>query len=376
MKKISADSTTKFFISAIGLVIIFIVLRELQYIFIPLIIAYFLFFAFEPLNKFLKKYRIPSGITVLVDIALILGIMYGFSKVIFDQFSMFGEQLPIYEIKLNNIVRSTSVKLGIKDPNFTNFELDKILSTIDYGGLVGDFFTTTISLMATVFFVIFFFVFISSGHNKVINAFKDRFVEKKIKKLKKKIEKDQTAYLLEDDIEEDKEEFIHQKEEMVENTFKSITDQIQKYIATKFYISIIAGFVVGAILWLFNIDFVIVWAVFAVLFNYIPNLGSIVVVGLPTLMTLIQFESFSYALLILIILIVSINVIGNYIEPKIFGDNLGLNPLVILFSLLLWGYIWGIVGMFLSVPLTAVIKIIISNSNSKNLRFMTHLMDN
>ena len=64
------------------------------------------------------------------------------------------------------------------------------------------------------------------------------------------------------------------------------------------------------------------------------------------------------------------------IEPKIFGNRLGLNPLVILISLLLWGYIWGIVGMFLSVPLTAVIKIVISNSHNKNMRFITNLMDN
>jgi predicted PurR-regulated permease PerM len=56
------------------------------------------------------------------------------------------------------------------------------------------------------------------------------------------------------------------------------------------------------------------------------------------------------------------------------GDKLGLNPLVILVSLLVWGYIWGIAGMFLSVPLTAVVKIIISNSNSPNLQFLSELM--
>ncbi|MBI5731721.1 MAG: AI-2E family transporter, partial [Ignavibacteriales bacterium] len=60
----------------------------------------------------------------------------------------------------------------------------------------------------------------------------------------------------------------------------------------------------------------------------------------------------------------------------IFGDRLGLNPLVILLSLLVWGYIWGIVGMFLAVPLTAIAKIILSNSSSRNLRFITNLMSN
>ncbi|KAB2843978.1 MAG: AI-2E family transporter, partial [Melioribacteraceae bacterium] len=84
--------------------------------------------------------------------------------------------------------------------------------------------------------------------------------------------------------------------------------------------------------------------------------------------------SFGYALLICSIIIVVQNIIGNFLEPKIFGDSLGINPLVILLSLLLWGYIWGIVGMFMAVPLTAIIKITISNSSSKNLKFISNLM--
>ena len=97
---------------------------------------------------------------------------------------------------------------------------------------------------------------------------------------------------------------------------------------------------------------------------------------LPGLMAFVQFESFGLALFICAIMISVQNIIGNFLEPKIFGDSLGLNPLVILLSLLLWGYIWGIVGMFIAVPLTAVIKIIISNSTSKNLNFLSHLMSN
>ena len=91
---------------------------------------------------------------------------------------------------------------------------------------------------------------------------------------------------------------------------------------------------------------------------------------------LVQYESFGYAAVVAAVIIVTQNIIGNIIEPKIFGDRLGLNPLVILLSLLVWGYIWGIVGMFLAVPLTAIAKITMSNSSSKNLRFITNLMSN
>jgi predicted PurR-regulated permease PerM len=112
------------------------------------------------------------------------------------------------------------------------------------------------------------------------------------------------------------------------------------------------------------------------MFNFIPNIGSVFSVVLPSLMSLIQYGSFGYTAIILIVLIVTQNIIGNIIEPKIFGDRLGINPIVILISLLLWGYTWGIIGMFMSVPLTAVIKITISNSSSKNLQFICRLMSN
>jgi predicted PurR-regulated permease PerM len=167
-----------------------------------------------------------------------------------------------------------------------------------------------------------------------------------------------------------------QREETLQKTFRHITEQVQKYIITKFLISLSVGLVMGFTLWLFDVDFFIIWASFAVILNFIPNIGSVISVVLPTLITLVQYESFGYAFLVAAILIITQNIIGNIIEPKIFGDRLGLNPLVILLSLLLWGYLWGIVGMFLAVPLTAVIKIIISNSRSKNMRFITNLMSN
>ena len=167
-----------------------------------------------------------------------------------------------------------------------------------------------------------------------------------------------------------------QREIKLRRTFKDITEQIQRYVVTKFLISLTMGLLFGIILWLFGVEFFIIWALFAVLLNFIPNIGSVIAVIFPSIMALIQYQSFGYAIIIAGILIVFQNIVGNLIEPKIFGNRLGLNPLVILISLLLWGYIWGIVGMFLSVPLTAVIKIVISNSHNKNMRFITNLMDN
>lgn len=370
MKKTFVDPAIKFFIIIIGLVVLFSVLKELQFIIVPLIIAYLLVFVFEPLNLFLIKKKIPQSITTLIDILIIIGFFWALSTFIIDSFSRLGNELPLYQLKLDKIVRSTANSFGIEDPFFTQFDIEQILSELDYGGIASGLFTSTISIFSAGFFVLFFFVFVNSSHKHIISAIKQRYMKSQSKISKKSLQKKM------DDIDDKDqvEKLSSEREKRVEKTFRDITEQIQRYIAAKFLISLLTGFLVGIVLWIFGVDFLIVWAVLAFFLNFIPNIGSILAVILPTVMTLIQYESIGYTILVGGIIGLVQNLIGNLLEPKIMGDRLGLNPLVILVSLLVWGYIWGIAGMFLSVPLTAVVKIIISNSNSHNLQFLSDLM--
>lgn len=371
MKKTTFDPTVKFFIIVIGLVVLFGVLKELQYIVVPFIIAYLLVFVFEPLNVFLIKKRIPQSVTTVVDILLIIAFFWALSTFIIDSFSRLGNELPLYEEKLNGIVQNTALSFGIEDPFFAKFNIGEIFSDLDYGGIASGLFSSTITLFSAGFFVLFFFIFVSSSHKHIISAIKNRYIISQSVISKKSLKKIKVS----PEVNKGKMENLRaERERKVEKTFKDITEQIQRYIATKFLISLITGLLIGIILWIFNIDFIIVWAVLAFFLNFIPNIGSIIAIILPTVMTLIQYESIGYTVLVGGIITIVQNVIGNIIEPKIMGDKLGLNPLIILLSLLLWGYIWGIAGMFLSVPLTAVVKIIISNSNSNNLHFLSDLM--
>jgi len=376
MKKHYTDQSVKFFISVMGLFAIFFVLKELQFIIVPLVIAYFLFFFFEPLNTYFEKHKIPLGIVIFIDIVLTVSILYGLSRVIIESILQFSVQLPLYEQKLNTIISETARSFHIKDYTLTHFNISRLLKKVDYSVLAGGVFESTLSLAGSVMLVLFFFIFISSGHEKTLQAIRARFVEKEIKSSLKKMKKEKHDDEDQKTFEENFQSMTIQREETLQKTFRHITEQVQKYIITKFLISLSVGLVMGFALWLFDVDFFIIWASFAVILNFIPNIGSVISVVLPTLITLVQYESFGYAFLVAAILIITQNIIGNIIEPKIFGDRLGLNPLVILLSLLLWGYLWGIVGMFLAVPLTAVIKIIISNSRSKNMRFITNLMSN
>jgi predicted PurR-regulated permease PerM len=166
----------------------------------------------------------------------------------------------------------------------------------------------------------------------------------------------------------------NQEEAKLAETFKSITQQIQRYITAKIGMNLGAGVTIGIVLSVFGLDFAIIWAVFVFLFNFIPTIGSAIALIAPVLMALIQSGSVSYALLVAAVVAVIQTVFFNLLEPMIIGKRLDLNPVVILFSVLIWGFIWGIVGMLLSVPLTAIIKIVISNSESKNLKFIADLM--
>ena len=373
-----SGSSVKFFIAVIGLTVIGIVLKELSNIFIPFVIAYFLYFVFAPLNLRLKRIKIPLFAVIILNIAITFLFSWGISKIIIDSFLSFGESLPIYESKLNAIVSSTAASIGITDPFFTNFSFQNILSRINYEALVGGVFTSTFSVMGNILFILFFFVFVVSGHDSLYEVIKNRYVEIK-SKMKIRILREEMAVNEKDSVsstsvETKIDEIKNSEEAKISGTFKSITDQIQRYVITKIGMNLGAGVTIGVVLSIFGLDFAIIWGVFVFLFNFIPTIGSAIALIAPVLMALIQSESISYALLIVAVIAGLQTVFFNLLEPMIIGKRLNLNPIVILFSVLIWGYIWGIVGMLLSVPLTAIIKIVISNSESKNLKFIGDLM--
>lgn len=374
------DPSLKFYISIIGLFVLGVILIQLQHIFIPFVIAYFLFFLFSPLNTFLTSKKIPLVFVILLDIGIIAFILLGISSFTIDSFSQLAEQLPEYLNKLNTIVRDAARSLNIKDPYLRNFSIQNIVARFDYKSIAGDLFSSTFSLLGSVLFVLFFFVFIVTGHNTIYEAIKKRFVAGKARPVLKEIEsklktidengKDKTADNLRTTLIEEK----HQREVMLENTFKAIIEQIQRYIIAKITVNLMAGVVVFIALLLFNVDFAIIWGLFIFFLNFIPTIGSAIALILPAIMSLVQFGSLSYALIICGVIAAIQTLFFNIVEPMIIGKRLNLNPLIVLLAVLLWGFIWGIPGMLFSVPLTAIIKICISNSESKNLQFINDLM--
>ncbi|MBK6538314.1 MAG: AI-2E family transporter [Ignavibacteria bacterium] len=117
----------------------------------------------------------------------------------------------------------------------------------------------------------------------------------------------------------------------------------------------------GLLLWLFGVDFYFIWGFLIFLIHYIPNIGALFGISLPSIVMFLQFDSIFTPILVRIILVALDNLIGNIIEPKVLGDKLNLSPLLLLLSLFLGEYVWGIVGMVLSVPFVSMLKIILMN---------------
>lgn len=375
--KTQIDGTTKFFITTIGLVVIALVLRELSNIFIPLVIAVFLYFVFSPLNEWLSKRKVPMFLITIIDLSITGILLYAAGKVIVDSFSQFAQGLPEYGNKLSNIVRDVSVSWGLTDPFFTQFSFDQLLAKLDLQNLAGGIFSSTFSLLGSILFVLFFFVFVLSGNKTLYEAVKHRYVFKKVSPELKKIRRNLKQSEHTEDDQKILDEFHHERtlrEKQLESTFKKITEQIQRYIIAKVGINLLAGVVTAIVLSIIGVDFPIIWGLFVFLFNFIPTIGSAAALILPVLFTLVQFDSLGTVLLVLVVMAGLQTLAFNVAEPMVIGKRLNLNPLLILLSVLIWGYIWGVVGMLFSVPLTAIIKIIISNSSSPNMEFFEQLM--
>lgn len=138
-------------------------------------------------------------------------------------------------------------------------------------------------------------------------------------------------------------------------------DDIQTYLWIKTITSTITGVVSYIVLLLVGVDFAGFWAFTIFMLNFIPTIGSIIATFFPALIALIQFDTMIPFTVVLLGVGAIQLIVGNFLEPKLMGNTLNLSPLVVMLSLTLWGSIWGIAGMFLSVPITVIMLIIFAH---------------
>ena len=172
--------------------------------------------------------------------------------------------------------------------------------------------------------------------------------------------------------------FVHKIEYLSNSTksyrhFQKMITKMDQYILILSFISMLTGVTVYIALTLLGIDFALMWALMAFMFNFIPNIGSVIAAVPPILLALIQYNP-TYALLVTSIYVGINTIYGNILQPRIIGKGLDLSILIVFISMIFWGWVFGLVGMLLSVPLTVMVKIMLE-SNEKS-RWMAVMLGN
>ncbi|MEM8997597.1 MAG: AI-2E family transporter, partial [Acidobacteriota bacterium] len=147
--------------------------------------------------------------------------------------------------------------------------------------------------------------------------------------------------------------------------------EVQRYLVYKTLISLATGVIAGVWVAILGVNFPVLWGLIAFLLNYIPSLGSIIAAFPPVLLAWIDRGVATALLVMLGYLLINIT-LGNFVEPHLMGRRLGISTLVVFLSLVFWGWMWGPVGMLLSVPLTMVLRIALENT--EDLRWVAQLI--
>ena len=300
------------------------VLREAQQVILPLIIAWLLSYILGPVVTFMTRRRVPAGLAVTLVLLLLMGVGYLGGLFVIARIQVFWIAFPAYQDRVMTLLREMTETWDLPfDP----------LVGIDWGGKLTVWmagagrWAITFTMQLTM--VIIYLVFLLLG-KPFFNA-----------KLRAAYQESQAN--------------------RIANVLGAISSQIGAYLSLQVLISAATGVCVWLGLTWIGVDFAVTWGVLAFLLNFIPTLGSVVASIPPLLITFVQFESLWPLLGVGLLLLTIQMTIGNFISPKLLGERLNLSPVVVLLSLVFWGWLLGIVGALLSVPIASTIKIVCEN---------------
>lgn len=298
---------------------------------IPVVMSIFIWHLLNTINSGMKKIpvvskRFPSWISMVLSL-LVVGI---FIKILIDIITNNVNDViaasPRYQENLLVIFNNLDQRFHIKA--FADF--DNLIKNLSLQSMLVNFYGvfTTLTSSAVLISLYVAFLFVEQHYfNQKMDAF---FPQKEHRKL-------------------------------VKNIMSHITKDTQTYLGIKTLLSLATATASWVIMTLVGLDFAEFWALLIFFLNFIPNIGAIIATIFPAALALIQFESWWPFLEVTSGIVAVQFVVGNFLEPRLLGKSLNLSPLVILFALALWGAIWGILGMFLSVPITVMMMIIFAH---------------
>jgi len=326
----------------VTLAAIVIVLAGIKYaenIISPLLIALFISALSGPVLFWLTEKKVPVGIavTLIIFTLVILGLFI--SSILGTSLNGFSDNLPDYQQRLQEVNQSIALFLNQLGIHLQIEEFKKIFNLGKTMGFIGSTLNQVLGTLTNVFFILMTVIFLLLE----LNCFRNKF---------KRISTNPTQTMA---------------------RLEHISKTIAGYFKIKTFTSFITAVPIFIALSIMGIDFPILWGMVAFLFNYIPNIGSIIAAVPVILLALIQFGFIAAGEVALLYLAMN-SLIGSFLEPKLMGKSLGLSTLVVFLSLVFWGWLLGPVGMFLSVPLTMSFKIIVDSYDKT--RWISILLSN
>lgn len=328
--------TAKFTVFTQGIIALFVVgvvLYQLQSVLLPFFVAIFLSYIFKPIVLYLESKKVPMILSLLLVLLTVTAVLFGMSLLVYSSITSFISELPKYEARLNTLVTEAVVVAEQMADNMnvsiSDYAWTDLIQVASITGIVTSSVGSFIVYLSNFVLVMLFMFFILAGSGQMAE------------KLKNSLSSERSTQIA----------------SIVEN----VDVQVRQYLFAKTLISLATGLVTYIILLLFGVDFPLLWGVLTFVLNFIPNIGSAAATVFPFLLAFLQFDSFTRPIFILLLLVATQNIIGNVLEPKLLGRSLNLSPLLVLVSLIFWGWLWGIWGMVLAVPITSMIKIICEN---------------
>ena len=328
----------KFLVAAASLIVILAGLKLAAIIVTPLLLAIFIATLVAAPVGWLVAKRVPAPLAISLTLIVLILLVITLGAIVVESAQQLYAKQPEYVAKLNAMLESwepTLIQLGLP----TTIKLEEILNAATIWSLASQTLTGVGNLISNSFLILLVFVLI---------LIESSALTKKLRNLLSATESDRTW-------------------------LDSFAINIHHYIVIKTIHSLGTGLLVALGTWLLGVDFPILWGLLAFILNYIPNIGSIIAALPAVLVALVQL-GIGTALGV-VVLFVGVNVlIGSFIEPRFMGERLGLSTLVVFLSLIFWGYMFGTVGMLLSVPITMTIKI--AAEANPNTRWLSDLLGN
>ena len=322
-----------FLLAVIAVIIFGAVLKVTSSVVLPFTVSLLLAIVIMPLVRFLGKFRIPRVVSVLLVFLLFIGCLFFIGMILYSSGRAIIALYPKYEARLTEIYVWVGRLFELPYNEQLSF-VQNLWGQVDVRTRVrtmtiafsNSFLSCLASALMVAIFITFLLLEAAFFREKLDRAFKGTRVVQ------------------------------------IKNIISDIMVQVAHYLSIKFCIAVVNGILIGSCMKIIGLEFAIIWGVFQFTANFIPNIGSIAIGLAATVFGVIQFWPNPTPMVAVGIVMLVVNIIFGFIlEPKIMGDRLGLSPLVVLISLLVWGWIWGFVGLILAVPMMAITKIICKN---------------